>query len=209
MNWREKLQEAVAEVRGTPTTATPSAIAPFAYKYGTSANPLVGTVAPSAYISKESAVGASSAGYGLRIDNKGFLGGSQDLPLEKYLTAISELRDASEVHAKAAKEVTAGRNECSPIGYMGRAADGEECSGCGCSRRIWHEPTGRWSCSRCFMPFPAADGWPAHLCRRCRKCDWRWDPSEKQWLCSNCTSGDQISLPTAAYTRFESRPEAA
>src|ERR1035441_6028730 len=80
MNWREKLQEAVAEVRGTPTTATPSAIAPFAYKYGTSANPLVGTVAPSAYISKESAVGASSAGYGLRIDNKGFLGGSQDLP---------------------------------------------------------------------------------------------------------------------------------
>jgi hypothetical protein len=209
MNWREKLQEAVAEVTGAPTTATPSTIAPSAYKTGTPANPTSGTIAPSAYTSRESVVAESSAGYGLRIENKGLLGGSQDLPIQKYLTAISELRDASEVHAKAAKANGVGQNECAPFGGTGRSTEGAGCPMCGSPNQTWHDPTGRWSCSRCFMPLPSADGWPAHLCRRCRKCDWRWQSSEKRWVCGNCTSGDQISLPTGAYTRFESRPEAA
>jgi hypothetical protein len=68
------------------------------------------------------------------------------------------------------------------------------------------------------MPFPAADGWPAHLCRDCHKCDWRWDPSEKQWVCKNCTSdrglreGEVRDVElrwNGAYMKFENKPEAA
>src|ERR1017187_5709135 len=139
MNWREKLQEAVAEVTGAPTTATPSTIAPSAYKTGTPANATSGTIAPSAYTSKEFVVAVSSAGYGLRVDNKGFLGESQDLPIQKYLTAISELLDASEVHAKAAKANGVGQNEYAPLGGTGRSTEGAGCPMCGSPNQTWHD----------------------------------------------------------------------
>ena len=185
MNWREKLQEAVAEVTGTSPGAAPDAFAPSAYKSG------------------ESVIPPSLAGRGVL----------EDLHITKVLTAIAGLQDATEVNAKAAKADVTGQNECAPIGGTGKFTEGDGCPRCGSPSQIWHEPTGRWSCARCFMPFPAADGWPAHLCRDCHKCDWHWEPSEKQWVCKNCTSdrGPREDSPGDVELRRdgEHRPEAA